>query len=250
MRALPGRIPAVSGETTMGGGPSRFPATSLSLLAAPDQIREHLTLVCRRYWRPVYFYIRRRWTKSNDEAKDLAQGFFLHLLERGGLDGFDPRRGNFRTYLRQCLQNFLVSDHRARTRVKRGGGESFVSVEQLESVLASPAPDPAEDPEAAFDRDWVSQLLRDAVDELGALLRSRGREKILKAFRLYDLSDGEPPSYDDLARAIDAKRSDIGNFLRAARRELRRIVVKNIGEYVGDEREILSEEERILRLLG
>lgn len=232
----------MSAETTMGEGPSGFPVTSLSFLGNPDLVREHLTHVCRRYWRPVYFYIRRRWSRTNDEAKDLAQEFFLHVLEQGVLESFDSRKGNFRSYLKQCLQNFLVSDYRARTRQKRGGGGPLVSIDPIEAVA------PADDPDSAFDREWVSQLLRDAVEELE--IAFRGKPKVLETFRLHDLAEGGPPGYEETARALEIKVSDVGNYLRTARRELRRIVVKNIGEYVGDEREILSEEERILRLLG
>ena len=39
-----------------------------------------LAQLCRNYWYPLYMYVRRR-RHSPDDAQDLTQGFFLHLLE-------------------------------------------------------------------------------------------------------------------------------------------------------------------------
>jgi hypothetical protein len=36
--------------------------------------------LCRIYWYPLYAYIQRR-DRAPEEAKDLTQGFFVHLLE-------------------------------------------------------------------------------------------------------------------------------------------------------------------------
>ena len=60
----------------------------------------------RIYWYPLYAYIRRRG-KPPEEAKDLTQGFFLHLLEHKTLARADPLKGKFRSFLLGSLQNYL-----------------------------------------------------------------------------------------------------------------------------------------------
>ena len=73
------------------------------------------------YWKPVYWHVRSRWRKSNEDAKELTQEFFTSLLERGALAQVRGE-GRFRAFLRACLQHFLLQQHRFEGREKRGGG--------------------------------------------------------------------------------------------------------------------------------
>jgi hypothetical protein len=50
----------------------------------------------------------RRRGYNQDDARDLTQGFFLHLLEHKTLTHIDPSRGKFRSFLLGSLQNFLT----------------------------------------------------------------------------------------------------------------------------------------------
>ena len=49
------------------------------------------------YWRPVYRHLRARWRVREEEAEDLAQGFFAAALEKGWLARYEPARGRFRS---------------------------------------------------------------------------------------------------------------------------------------------------------
>lgn len=64
-------------DTSIGGPHDRFPSTHLSLLeaAAAGLTAEALDRVIALYWKPVYRYIRLRFHKGNEDAKDLTQGF-------------------------------------------------------------------------------------------------------------------------------------------------------------------------------
>src|SRR5262252_713441 len=94
--------------TNLGGPSDAFPATTQGILdglKGPDGpgYRASFEEICRRYWKPVYAYIRAAWAKNNESAKDLTQAFFLSLTEDGQLKAFDPARGNFRGYLKVIL---------------------------------------------------------------------------------------------------------------------------------------------------
>src|SRR5208283_2349255 len=52
-----------------------------------------LAELCRLYWYPLYLFARRRG-HSPDDAKDLTQGFFLHLLEQRALADVDRLKGS------------------------------------------------------------------------------------------------------------------------------------------------------------
>ena len=74
------------------------------------------------YWKPVYKYIRVRWNKSNEDAKDLTQECFARVIEKGFLDSFDPTKARLRTFLRVCVDGHLSNQEKYARRLKRGGG--------------------------------------------------------------------------------------------------------------------------------
>ena len=65
-----------------------------------------LTELCRLYWYPLYIFARRRG-HSPDDAQDLTQGFFLHVVEHRALTGVDRLKGKFRSFLLASFQNHL-----------------------------------------------------------------------------------------------------------------------------------------------
>jgi RNA polymerase sigma-70 factor (ECF subfamily) len=104
------------------------------------------------YWYPLYAHIRRRGY-SPAEAEDIAQDFFLHLIEQQSLEGLRRQGGRFRTFLLRLLENFLVNQwDRARAQ-KRGGGAPHLALISAEDearfALEAPATD---DPEHAFEQ--------------------------------------------------------------------------------------------------
>ena len=61
-----------------------------------------LDQLCRRYWRPVYVYVRATGVLPH-EAEDATQEFFADMLRRDWLKRADPDRGRF-----EQLQSFLT----------------------------------------------------------------------------------------------------------------------------------------------
>ena len=125
-----------------------------------------LAQLCRNYWYPLYMFARRRG-HSPDDAQDLTQGFFLHLLEHRALAGIDRLKGKFRSFLLASFQNHL-SDQVDRTRrLKRGGDKEFVRLDaeeaeeryRLEPVECLTA-------EKMFDARWAMTLVAEALDRL------------------------------------------------------------------------------------
>ncbi len=74
----PGGVAAFMSEDTKIGGPGgRFPSTRWSAVVAARSAdtlerRRGLDAIVAAYWKPVYKYIRIRWGKSNEDAKDLT----------------------------------------------------------------------------------------------------------------------------------------------------------------------------------
>src|SRR5213078_3082453 len=113
-------------DTSLGGTKKEFPKTVWDLvLRARDSSagvrRAGLEELCRHYWKPVYHYVRVSCAKSNEEAKDLAQGFFMHLVESDDLQQYKPDRASFRTYLKMVLKHFVLDEDKKAQALKRGG---------------------------------------------------------------------------------------------------------------------------------
>ena len=58
--------------------------------ASPEGARA-LEKLCQTYWRPIYCYIRGKGY-SIEDAEDLTQAFFAHLLERDALKTIDREK--------------------------------------------------------------------------------------------------------------------------------------------------------------
>ena len=103
-----------------------FPTTQWTLLARASvngetAAQEALELLCRRYWTPLYRFIRARGY-TEPEAQDLTQEFLLHVLEHSTLKSADRLRGRFRSFLCGALVRFLSDQYDRRRALKRGGG--------------------------------------------------------------------------------------------------------------------------------
>src|SRR4029077_7382230 len=76
----------------------------------------------RLYWYPLYIFARRRG-HSPDDAKDLTQSFFLHVVEHRPFTGVDRLKGKFRSFLLASFQNPPSDQVDRPARLKRGGAK-------------------------------------------------------------------------------------------------------------------------------
>lgn len=163
------------------GGDGRFPATRWSVIAAvrsedgADRKRA-MDILCETYWRPVYKYVRLRWNRSAPDAQDLTQGFFVEVLERELLNRFDSSKSRLRTYLRLCVDSFVMNEDKAARRQKRGGevphlALDFAGAEQelIGGTIDAAAIASPESLEEFFETEWLRSLFAMAVEDLRAL---------------------------------------------------------------------------------
>src|SRR5712691_6608750 len=234
-------------------GGDRFPPTRRSVIEAARSIdaeeREHaLEALCASYWKPVYKYVRLRWNRTPDAAQDLTQGFFVELLKRELLDKFDSKKSRLRTYLRVCVDSFVMNEDKAGRRLKRGGSIPHLALDfaAAEEELGATVVDPAkiaspESLEAFFEKEWVRSLFALAVEDLRELCEQRERERTFRLFESYDLEGNEKSSYEQLSKDYGISVSDVTNALAWARREFRKIALGRLRELCGSEEEFRRE---------
>ena len=205
-----------------------FPETTAGVLSvlggAPDRdLRPAVEALCRRYWKPVFGYVRIAWSKSNEDAKDLTQAFFLWLIEDDILRRYQPERGSLRGFLKTLLRRFVGHQERALESLKRGGGKRTISLEGGPPDMGGLTSDPSSaDPERIFEQVWVEGLVRDAVERVRGRYAGEGKEAKFRAYEEFVLRPGpDQPSYDDVAAKLGVERADVERYLFAIRSEIR-----------------------------
>jgi RNA polymerase sigma factor (sigma-70 family) len=244
-----------SDDTLIGGAPDRFPVTQWSAIVAlrsekPSERTRAFDAIVATYWKPVYKHIRLKWGKSNEDAKDLTQGFFTKALEKEFFQGSDPAKARFRTFLRTCLDGFVANENNAAQRLKRGGQAvitslDFESAEGELKQLEIPSP---ENIEQYFEQEWIRSLFSVAIDGLRSECALKGKDVHFQIFQRYDLDEaaGEKLSYDQLATEFKTSASNVTNYLAYARREFRRIVLEKLREMTATDEEFQSEARAVL----
>ncbi|HZE96514.1 MAG TPA: sigma-70 family RNA polymerase sigma factor [Planctomycetota bacterium] len=229
-------------DTALHQGQSRFPATSWSLLSHlrdphDSRMQEYLSRMIETYWRPVYKFVRVTWKRSNEDAKDLTQAFFVHVMEGELLARATAERGNFRKLLLAALRNFLSNEHRSDHAQKRGGGKVVVS---LDAPTEGGSAQEVADPEAAFESQWAREVLERALDGLARDLRP----EVFAAFRKFHL-DQLPVRR--IATELRVTEAQVGHFLQDARSALRVLVTREIRDYVQDESQVGRELDALFK---
>ncbi len=234
-------------DTWIGGPGHAFPATGLSLLVRATEVdptarRAALDRLVSAYWKPVYKYIRLRWHAENEEAKDWTQEFFAVALERDYLKQYDPVRARFRTYLRTCVDGFVANQLKAASRLKRGGGTERLSVDSGATDAELATAKANSDPEELFHREWTRNLFQTAVDALEENCTAKGCPLVFTAFARYDLDPPpEKKTYREVADELGITATQLNNYLAAARRQFRELVLERLAQVCATEAEFQAE---------
>lgn len=246
----------MSTDTSIGGNKTKFPATRLSAVLLShsadeaERTRAFSTLIAT-YWKPVYKYVRIKWHKGNEDAKDLTQGFFAKALEKGYFDRYDPSKARFRTYLRLCVDGYLANENKAAGRIKRGGDITLLPLDfdGAEEELTGERGAAESSIETFFDREWVRSVFTLAVEHLAAALAAKGKQKHFELFLRYDIQaqgEEETITYEQLAKEFSLPVTDVTNYLAFARREFRTIVLDQLQSLTATDEEFRSEAKSLL----
>jgi RNA polymerase sigma-70 factor (ECF subfamily) len=235
-------------EASELNGISGFPVTTWGLIRQvrdqdPAARHEALESLCRRYWKPAYQYIRAAWSTPHEDAKDLTQAFFLHLIEGDLLARYVPGRGGFRSYLKTILRHVTIDQHHALKALKRGGGARILPLDHPDVQLQDPCADSRDgDPDRLFDAAWKRAILERAIERTRQRFDTPALRRRFRVFELYDLgAEGDPSTYAQLARRMDLAEHDVRNYLSEVREHLRDEVRAEIAQTVSDPEELDAE---------
>jgi RNA polymerase sigma factor (sigma-70 family) len=217
---------------------SSFPTTLWTVVLRagrddPGQARAALAQLCQGYWYPLYSFVRRRGHSPHD-AQDRTQELFAHLLEKHGLGRVDPEQGRFRTFLLASLKNFLANDWDKAHALKRGGGQSVVSLEQ-DSAESRYRLEPSHDltPDRHFERQWALTLLDQVLVALRDEYHSEGKGDLFE--ELKPVLTGQPGAYAKIAARLHRSEGAIKVAVHRLRHRYRELMQARVAETVGDD---------------
>src|SRR5947207_3537060 len=229
-----------------GAGHARaaFPTTRWSQVrAAGDSAPgadEAFADLCNDYWPPIFAYLRRLGF-SDADAQDLAQGFFVHLLDHRTVRRAKPERGKCRSFLLGALKNYLANKAARARRNKRGGNRKFFSLNDPSQTI----PEPWVDAEATrlYEERWASEVMSHSLARLREKFRGENRAEL---FAVLERFLGEPVISEDAARAlgsgIGALRTAVSRFRKQFGEQIRFEIARTVSAP-----HLIDEEFRYLR---
>ena len=223
------------------------------VLAAGDAAHpagaEALEELCRRYWFPLYAFIRRKGYDAH-HAQDLTQGFFELLLERNDLAGLVRGEGKFRSFLLKALTHYLINDRARATAQKRGGQRVLLSLDDdtvEERYQREPAHD--ETPERQFERQWALAVLEGALRELESEQTAAGKGRIFAALKPFLGREPEPGEYQALSERLQLAPGTLAVQVHRLRTRYRQIVRVGVADTVDGPLEVEAEMRHLLAAL-
>ena len=176
--------------------------------------QEALQQLCAAYYAPVIAFLRREG-RDEDAAQELAHDFFALVLAGRTLSQAEQSRGRFRSYLLGAVKHFLSHRREAAMRLRRGGGESPISMDDEEAPALADSSQIS--PDAAFDREWALTVLSRAMEALKQEQISEGKGDEFQ--RLQPWLNGEA-SHGDQAALAESLGINV-NTLKATTHRLR-----------------------------
>lgn len=218
------------------------------VLAAPGD-EGALAKVCRKYWYPLYAFLRRSGVGSHD-AEDLIQGFFSQLLRQEGLATVRRENGRFRSFLIAALRNF-VADQRDRARAaKRAPALPLIEFDAREAEDRYRL-EPIEHmtPETILDRRWALTLLDEAMAALEAEFNRRGKADAFRVLKPFLHGESGLPSYRDSAARLAVSAGAARVLVHRMRDRYRELVRRELADTLAAGEDLEAEMRHLFSVL-
>ncbi len=224
-----------------------FPITAwthvLAVQSDAPEAAAGLEEICKAYWPAIYTYLRALGCER-EEARDHTQDFLSAFIHDGSLHKVAPERGRLRSYMMQAVRNHLSNARRDAQRMKRGGGQMIISMDDVETFDVPSQPEVAD---AWFDRRWAWSVLRRAMDRMQARFAERGRGALFEALKPGLANPEMLKPYSEIGASLGMTEGNVKIEMHRARKrladELRAEVASTLdvgGDVEGELRYLLS----------
>ena len=211
------------------------------------EAKQALRELCETYYAPVELFIR-RYRGSAEDARDLTHEFFAKLLEGDRLGNADRTRGRFRSYLLGAVKHFLGDQHDREQTLKRGGGQTPLSLDQTEGednssraeslTVADPRGFP---PDAFFDRHWGLAILEQAIGTLRSEAAAGGEQAKFEVLQRWLVTPSSHDTAIDAARTLNLSDGAFKVAVHRLRKRFRNLVTDRISATIDDPSDVPDE---------
>ncbi len=209
-----------------------------------------LAKLCQIYWYPLYAYL--RWLGHRpEEAQDLTQEFFARLLERNYLEAADPEKGKFRSFLHMALKRFLANERDRANRLRRGGGQTLVSLDEQDAegrYLAEPVDELT--PDKSFDRRWAWTLLEQVLKRLEAQWQAAGKAVVFQELRIFLTGEKGDTPYVEIAQRLQMTEGTVKVTVHRLRQRYRELLRLEIAKTVATPEQVEEEMRDLVAALS
>jgi len=167
----------------------RFPTTHWTLIArlkSADEAEaaQALDELCAQYHYPLYCYLRRRGCAHHD-AQDLLHDFLARLIRQRALERMEEARGRLRGYLSLSLGRHLHEWRQSEARRERpiSHFDHTLDFAAIEHRYRHERFTDADTPDRVFERQWATELLRQAIETLAARYAQKGKAALFETLR-------------------------------------------------------------------
>jgi RNA polymerase sigma-70 factor (ECF subfamily) len=211
--------------------------------------RAALADLCQAYWYPLYAFLR-RCGHSAEDARDLTQGFFAALLEKGYLADADRKRGRFRSFLLTAATRFAAKERDKAAAQKRGGGRRVLPLD-FEEGERRYKHEPAHNwtPERIFDRRWALTLLDRTLARLRQEHESAGKLEQFEALKVFLAGESGAQRLAQLAEQQGTTEGALKVAVHRLRQKYRELLRAEIAQTVAGQEDVDDELNVLLAAL-
>jgi RNA polymerase sigma factor (sigma-70 family) len=216
--------------------------------AASAHALSALSELCQIYWRPLYVFLRKQGY-GREDAQDLTQGFFAHLIENRGYAHADREKGQFRSFLLVAFKNFIADARDHKHALKRGGGMIPEKLDdKTETQIAGAVKWQANE---VYDREWAVSLVRQALDRLEQECALAGKAELFRCLmpRLA-ATEESGVAYEEMARRSNLTVTALRYGLARLRARYRAILREEVRGTVREDGEVDEELRYLCQVLA
>lgn len=237
--------------------PSRawFATTHWSVvLAAGDKADSKSTgalqTLCETYWYPLYAYVRQKGYGSQD-AEDLTQSFFMHLLDKDRLGRLTQDKGKFRSFLLTALNHFLVDQWKRNRAQKRGGGQAVLRLDMQDAETRyRQEPVDTTTPEKLFEQNWAVTLLNTVLAQLQQEQADKGKGDQFEQLKFCLTGQRSAVPYAELAENMKVSQAALKVLVHRLRQRYRDLLHQEVAHTVSGLDEVEEELQYLFQVLS
>lgn len=209
-----------------------------------------LAQLCEIYWYPLYVYARRQGHNPHD-AQDLTQEFFRRLLEKNYLRTIDRQKGKFRTFLLAAMEHFLAKHWRDAHRLKRGGGQTIISLDDSTAEQRYRA-EPAQESTAEhlYERRWALTLIEQTLRRLRQEFTEVKKLPLLEALQPFLSGDRPDLSYAQVGARLDMSEGAVKVAVHRLRARYGELLREEIAKTVSRPDEVDQELRYLIEVIS